>query len=83
MNVKYDEMLSNFAFNCNLRHYNKVFYEGREVGTEQCKDTHANCHGWAEQNECSKNPGYMMDACPLSCMKCSGRWHEGSYEKPL
>ena len=24
MNLKYDGSLSNFAFNCNLRHYNKA-----------------------------------------------------------
>lgn len=63
--------------------HHKVFYEGREVSTEQCKDTNKNCHGWAEQNECSKNPGFMLESCQLSCKKCSGIWQEGSYEQPM
>jgi prolyl 4-hydroxylase len=59
----------------------RVFYEGREVGTEECRDTHETCHSWAEQKECSKNPGYMLESCPLSCAVCNGSWRDGSYEK--
>mmetsp|Transcript_16238 Transcript_16238/g.26221 ORF Transcript_16238/g.26221 Transcript_16238/m.26221 type:complete len:228 (+) Transcript_16238:1171-1854(+) len=62
--------------------HHKVFYEGREVSTESCNDTHATCHGWAEQHECTKNPGFMLEACPLSCKTCSGRWQAGSYQQP-
>ena len=59
----------------------RVFYEGREVGTEECRDTHETCHSWAEQKECTKNPGYMLESCPLSCAVCNGSWRDGSYEK--
>lgn len=59
--------------------HQRVFFEGREVSTDNCADAHETCHTWAEQNECDKNPGYMLDACPLSCTVCSGQWREGSY----
>jgi prolyl 4-hydroxylase len=59
--------------------HQRVFFEGREVSTGKCADAHETCHTWAVQDECRKNPGYMLDTCPLSCTVCNGQWREGSY----
>ncbi|XP_076453477.1 uncharacterized protein LOC143288737 [Babylonia areolata] len=37
-----------------------------------CTDESDNCPGWAASGECSKNPGYMLLHCKLSCDLCSG-----------
>ena len=35
-----------------------------------CADTHQACDYWARQNECRRNPGYMLVNCPESCHQC-------------
>ena len=56
----------------------RVFYEGREVGVPgRCEDADEGCHGWAENGECEKNPGFMLVSCKMSCGECAGRWREG------
>lgn len=41
-----------------------------------CKDSKAECPGWAEGGECQANPGFMVGtlaqpgACLLSCWRC-------------
>lgn len=56
-----------------------VFQEGREVNWADCKDSNDACLAWSQQNECSKNPLFMLKECPLSCRKCTGIWREGQY----
>eukprot|EP00899_Mesostigma_viride_P008685 jgi/Mesvir1/17818/Mv12914-RA.2 len=34
---------------------------------ETCRDTDANCPGWARAGECDANPGFMRGACRKSC----------------
>eukprot|EP00088_Acartia_fossae_P036858 TRINITY_DN38046_c0_g1_i1.p1 TRINITY_DN38046_c0_g1~~TRINITY_DN38046_c0_g1_i1.p1 ORF type:complete len:189 (-),score=21.08 TRINITY_DN38046_c0_g1_i1:83-649(-) len=38
--------------------------------TDQCKDINENCFGWAANDQCRTNPGYMHSACPESCQRC-------------
>mmetsp|Transcript_36919 Transcript_36919/g.80422 ORF Transcript_36919/g.80422 Transcript_36919/m.80422 type:complete len:653 (-) Transcript_36919:166-2124(-) len=38
-----------------------------EEALSQCADKNDGCADWAEHGECAKNPGYMLEACPLSC----------------
>lgn len=35
-----------------------------------CVDTNDMCPGWAKQDECKKNPAYMLTFCRLSCGVC-------------
>lgn len=37
-----------------------------------CTDNHNSCSDWAGIGECSKNPLWMLDNCPVSCKVCSG-----------
>ena len=30
-------------------------------------DNNDNCEQWARNNECTKNPGYMLRSCAKSC----------------
>lgn len=41
-----------------------------EVSFDDCKDRHEQCIGWANHNECTKNPGWMTVNCPASCNNC-------------
>mmetsp|Transcript_5861 Transcript_5861/g.24223 ORF Transcript_5861/g.24223 Transcript_5861/m.24223 type:complete len:240 (+) Transcript_5861:869-1588(+) len=59
--------------------HQRVFQEGREVGWADCRDSNDACHAWSLQNECVKNPSFMLKGCPLSCGKCFGIWKEGQY----
>merc|ERR1719183_1158085 len=36
-----------------------------------CKDTDANCKGWADSGECTANPTFMQASCKYSCGGCS------------
>ena len=36
-----------------------------------CTDESPECTTWAQQGECSTNPGYMMTACRAACGKCT------------
>ena len=38
--------------------------------TQDCEDGHENCHFWASQGECDKNPLYMKNHCQFSCGLC-------------
>lgn len=57
----------------------RVLKEGRETTFGECRDSNIQCDVWAEQNECEKNPQYMLDTCRLSCHRCTGIWREASY----
>lgn len=48
--------------------------------TPTCSDSHETCASWAEQGECSKNPGFMHDSCKLSCEICEGVWPKEATE---
>lgn len=37
----------------------------------ELKDQHENCNFWAQEGECEKNPGYMLENCAKSCSKKS------------
>jgi hypothetical protein len=36
----------------------------------ECKDSNGECGFWAEGNECSINPGGMLQLCPKACKVC-------------
>merc|ERR1711963_544919 len=38
-------------------------------GSGGCKDLNMLCAEWAKRGECTKNPGYMLQACKQSCKK--------------
>lgn len=38
--------------------------------TEDCKDEHEGCEGWAGKNECENNSSFMLKSCKLSCGIC-------------
>jgi len=35
-----------------------------------CKDTNKYCATWAANDECQKNPGWMLKNCPVACKEC-------------
>jgi ShK domain-like len=43
---------------------------GAAAMEENCVDQHENCGFWASVDECTKNPGYMLSHCALSCKSC-------------
>ncbi|GFO40016.1 cysteine-rich secretory protein lccl domain-containing 2 [Plakobranchus ocellatus] len=46
---------------------------GSSKSTEEtCKDDHSNCPGWASNQQCEVNPGYMLIHCKKSCHVCGG-----------
>ena len=46
--------------------------ECRQACTGCCGNTDPRCLEWAFGGECVKNPGFMKDACKLSCHQCDG-----------
>ena len=42
------------------------------AGGAACSDLEADCPGWAQRGECSKNPKYMLSSCRRSCGVCGG-----------
>ena len=38
------------------------------------------CVGWAQQGECTRNPKYMMEECPVSCKEQRSQMHEGALD---
>ena len=36
-----------------------------------CQDNNASCSAWAAGGECTRNPGYMIPNCALSCNQCN------------
>lgn len=49
-----------------------VHKEEPRYETEDCSDGVQSCKGWAEQGECTNNPGYMLHSCRFSCRVCEG-----------
>jgi len=45
-----------------------------------CIDENVRCAGWAADDQCSSNPGYMFENCKLSCNACQSE--EDNYEQP-
>ena len=41
-----------------------------DVSLQNCKDRHEQCAGFHRNNECVKNPGWMIVNCPQSCKAC-------------
>ncbi|XP_033125190.1 uncharacterized protein LOC117123400 [Anneissia japonica] len=41
-----------------------------EENCQYCYDSHADCAGWAERDECSLNSVWMGTNCPMSCKHC-------------
>ena len=35
-----------------------------------CKDDDRSCSMWSREDECEKNPGFMLKTCPASCRRC-------------
>lgn len=38
-----------------------------------CKDTNEYCATWAADDECKKNPGWMLKNCPVACKECDNK----------
>ena len=36
----------------------------------RCQDQDKNCSDWAKKGECTNNPAYMLNNCPVSCGSC-------------
>jgi hypothetical protein len=49
-----------------------------------CIDETIACAGWAADDQCSNNPGYMLENCKLSCNICQseGEAREGDDQAP-
>ena len=43
-----------------------------------CEDLHDDCGAWAELDECSANPEFMLDSCALSCGACTATSEEAA-----
>ena len=48
-----------------------VFKEPRPVPVPGCDDNDERCFTWAEQGECKRNPGFMLQSCKASCQACN------------
>ena len=35
-----------------------------------CRDDDSSCSSWAQSGECTRNPGFMLASCRLSCSVC-------------
>ena len=38
--------------------------------SNMCIDLNDNCINWTMQDECKKNPNYMLERCKKSCKVC-------------
>ena len=47
----------------------KVLYLSREE-LAGCKDDHRECKRWAREEECKKNPTFMLKECRAACLQC-------------
>ena len=73
MNLKYDELLSDFAFNCNLRHYIKCEFAGANpadmlAGMACCSAAmpvaDANCSCWVlPDDDANSNKLFFVGRC--------------------
>lgn len=50
--------------------HGKGFVPTKPPPGENCPDNNPNCPLWAEQGQCSANPGYMLANCRKSCKTC-------------
>ena len=41
-----------------------------KIPPRTCFDLSGHCGFWAQQNECTKNPNFVNDKCPLTCRQC-------------
>lgn len=44
--------------------------KGDHVNDGGCRNYHEDCIGWASKGECTSNPGYMLENCPVACEEC-------------
>ncbi|MEW5307909.1 MAG: hypothetical protein WDW36_010277 [Sanguina aurantia] len=44
--------------------------EAELAGVQDCTDTRDECPTWADGQQCTSNPGFMLRACPKSCGSC-------------
>lgn len=49
----------------------KIWKEPRPQPRPGCEDKEERCNTWAEQGECKRNAGFMVESCRLSC-GCEG-----------
>jgi hypothetical protein len=40
------------------------------AGATACEDEDPNCKRWASEDECEKNPQFMLTTCKKSCKMC-------------
>jgi len=43
----------------------------RKCEIETCEDKNSWCSNWANWGECTRNPGYMLNYCKVSCSVCT------------
>ena len=60
------EMLIRCIKSCNVCRWRSLLDEA--LG---CDDTHQNCPSWKEAGECTRNPHYMHENCPVACGACT------------
>ena len=48
-----------------------LWHRAEPANAEPCRDDSPECPNWAQNYECDTNPGYMLEACRLSCGVCA------------
>ncbi|XP_028404131.1 uncharacterized protein LOC114526809 [Dendronephthya gigantea] len=48
-----------------------IYIDNGACSGYECKDSNTNCQHWANNNQCSDNPGYMHLNCRVSCGVCT------------
>lgn len=51
--------------------HQQVYKEPRPSPVAGCEDLDEKCWTWAEQGECTRNPGFMLVTCRPSCAACN------------
>ena len=59
-NIRYPFTKSSLSFRC-------LSTELQSILDTSCTNKHNSCTGWANGDECCKNPAYMLDYCCLAC----------------
>ena len=57
----------------NSLHVSSVCPASCNICSPGCHDKSASCTSWAIAGECAKNPGYMLEACPLRCPRAAAK----------
>jgi hypothetical protein len=67
-----DVCKSDISFGNNIKIAKGSNVEGKppEVSFADCTDRHHECREFEQNNECTKNPGWMIVNCPKSCNAC-------------